>query len=193
MRQPARILIGFVMFALGAPALVAAQEGQDQEAMMKAYMETAAPGEAHAKLAEMAGDWNFVMRSYEDPEHPMEVQGTAKMAMILGGRYLKEETSGMMMGAPFNGVGITGYNNVTKEYESVWYDNMGTGIMKSVGKGDGDVITMYSEYVDPMTQKKMNVKTVSERMGKDKATFTWYALDGDKETKSFEIEYTRKQ
>ena len=160
--------------------------------MMKAYLELAKPGEAHAKLAEMAGDWNYVMLSYEDPEHPMEITGTATMNMVMDGRYLRQETEGMMMGSPFTGVGVTGYNNITKEYESIWYDNMGTGIMKSVGHAEGDVVVMHSEYVDPMTHKSMDVKTVSKIVNKDEQTFTWYNVDGETEVKAFEITYTRK-
>jgi hypothetical protein len=97
-----------------------------------------------------------------------------------------------MMGSPFTGVGVTGYNNITKEYESIWYDNMGTGIMKSVGHAEGDVVVMHSEYVDPMTHKSMDVKTVSKMVNKDEQTFTWYNVDGETEVKAFEITYTRK-
>jgi len=183
-------LIGLALMGTATPVL--AQEGQDQEAMMKAYLELAKPGEAHAKLAEMAGDWNYVMLSYEDPEHPMEITGTATMNMVMDGRYLRQETEGMMMGSPFTGVGVTGYNNITKEYESIWYDNMGTGIMKSVGHAEGDVVVMHSEYVDPMTHKSMDVKTVSKIVNKDEQTFTWYNVDGETEVKAFEITYTRK-
>jgi hypothetical protein len=183
-------LIGLALMGTATPVL--AQEGQDQEAMMKAYLELAKPGEAHAKLAEMAGDWNYVMLSYEDPEHPMEITGTATMNMVMDGRYLRQETEGMMMGSPFTGVGVTGYNNITKEYESIWYDNMGTGIMKSVGHAEGDVVVMHSEYVDPMTHKSMDVKTVSKMVNKDEQTFTWYNVDGETEVKAFEITYTRK-
>lgn len=189
MRRVSCLLIGCFLTAAAVP--VSAQEGQDPEAMMKAYLELAKPGPAHAKLAEMAGDWDYVMRSYEDPEHPMEITGTAAMSMVMGGRYLKQETEGMMMGSPFTGVGVTGYNNITKEYESIWYDNMGTGIMKSVGGAEGDVIVMHSEYVDPMTRRSMQVKTVMEMLGPDEHRFTWYNVDGDSEVKAFDITYTR--
>jgi hypothetical protein len=181
------------MIAAAVPALAPAQETQDHEAMMKAYMETTLPGEAHTKLAEMAGDWDYVMLSYEDPAHPMEIKGTSTMNMVMDGRYLKQETKGMMMGMPFAGIGVTGYNNITKEYESIWYDNMGTGIMKSVGTGDGSLITMHSEYIDPMTRKEITVKTVSEMVSKDEHRFVWYNMEGDKEVKAFEITYTRRQ
>jgi hypothetical protein len=189
------LVIGFFVIAAAAPELAAAQEGQgqDQEAMMKAYLEAAKPGPAHAKLAEMAGDWDYVMRTYDDPEHPMEITGTATMTMVMGGRYLRQETDGMMMGSPFNGVGVTGYNNATKEYESIWYDNMGTGIMKSVGSDDGTgKVVMHSEYTDPLTGKTIHVKTVSETVSKDEQRFVWYNVDGDTEVKSFEITYTRR-
>ena len=40
-----------------------------------------------------------------------------------------EESEGEMMGMPVKGIGITGYNNMTQEYESYWIDNLGTGMI----------------------------------------------------------------
>jgi len=38
------------------------------------------------------------------------------------------------MGMPFEGMGLDGYDNASKEYISIWIDNMGTGIMYMKGK-----------------------------------------------------------
>ena len=146
------------LMAASTAAIAPAQEAeQDQEAMMKAYMEVIKPGQAHQMLASLEGKWDYVMHSYEDPDNPMEIKGTSSMTMVMGGRYLMQETEGAMMGMAFTGMGVTGFNNATKKFESIWYDNMGTGIMKSVGEADNDIITMYSEHVDPMTLKSSKV------------------------------------
>jgi len=177
---------------LALPLAAWAADKPDHEAMMKAYVEMAKPGPAHQKLAGLAGTWTFTMTSYEDPKNPMTSKGTATSAMIMDGRYLKDEATGDMMGMPFAGTGMTGFNNVTKMYEATWADNMGTGIMMGTGlETDPNTITMNWAYTDPMTGKPTKVKTITKIVDANKHTFTWYTMDGGKEIKSFEIEYVR--
>ena len=38
-----------------------------------------------------------------------------------------------MMGQPFSGVGIDGYDNLRKKYVTTWIDTMGTGIFSMEG------------------------------------------------------------
>jgi len=42
----------------------------------------------------------------------------------------------MMMGMPFEGIGINGYDNLKKKFVSTWIDNMGTMIVMSTGTFD---------------------------------------------------------
>ena len=184
-------LVALVALALPVCAL-AEDKKADQEAMMKAYMEMAKPGPAHAKLASLAGSWNYTMTMYEDPANPMTSKGTCTSAMVLDGRFLKEETTGEMMGMPFVGNGLVGYNNVTNMYESTWCDNMGTGIIMGTGKEtDASTIAMDWNYIDPMTKKPTKVKTVTKIVDANKHTFTWFNIEKGKEVKAFEIEYVR--
>jgi len=178
--------------AIALPMCVQAADKPDQQAMMKAFMEKIQPGPAHQKLAGLAGTWNFTMTSYEDPANPMSSTGTATSAMVMDGRYLQDTATGNMMGMPFNGTGYTGYNNVTKQYEATWIDNMSTGIMMGTGtETDPNTITMNFSYADPMTGKMTKVKTVTKITDANNHTFTWYTLDGKKEVKSMEIAYVR--
>ena len=178
--------------AIALPVVALAEDKPDHEAMMKAYMEMAKPGPAHTKLAGLAGTWTYTMTSYEDPKNPSTSKGTATSAMIMDGRYLKDDTTGDMMGMPFNGSGMTGYNNATKMYEATWIDNMSTGIMMGSGKEtDPNTITLNWDYVEPVTGKKTKAKTVTQIVDANKHSFTWYTMDGGKEKKMFEIEYVR--
>ena len=63
----------------------------------------------------------------------MEDTGPATRTMTLGGRVLVEEVSGSMMGMPFTGHGMMGFDNVSGKYWSTWNDSMSTGIMMSEG------------------------------------------------------------
>lgn len=180
------------LVALAVPMCVHAEDKPDQQAMMKAYMEKIQPGPQHQKLAGLAGTWNFTMTSYEDPKNPMTSTGTATSTMVMDGRYLQDTTTGNMMGMTFNGTGFTGYNNVSKQYEATWIDNMGTGIMMGIGKEtDPNTLTMNWTMADPMTGKNTKVKTVTKIVDANNHTFTFYTVDGGKEVKTMEIAYVR--
>jgi Protein of unknown function (DUF1579) len=186
------ILFAATAAATAVPAL--AQEGQpDQEAMMKAYMQASMPGPGHAFLAKMAGDYTYAMVMYDDPAHPATYTGTSTKSMILGGRYLQETDSGEMMGMPFNGMGITTYNNTSKKYETMWIDNMGSFIMTcNDGTLDGNTMTMKFEYMDPVTKMMAKVKTVTELVDDAHHTMTYYTTMPDgSEMKMFSLAYAK--
>jgi Protein of unknown function (DUF1579) len=125
----------------------------DMQGMMDLYTKLATPGEQHKLLAGMAGTWNTTTKSWMDPNQPPEeTTGTCKHAMLMAGRFLQQECTGTMMGQPFKGMGMTGYDNHAKKYVATWIDSMGTGIYffeGSIGH-DGKTITMESRYDDPM-------------------------------------------
>ena len=120
-----------VMLASAAPAPAQEASKQQMDAEMAAYLKMAEPGAEHAMLAKFAGSWETTIRIWMAPNTPAtESKGTAEIVAILGGRQLREEFSGEMMGMPFSGFGLTGYDKATKKYVSTWSDNMSTGIMK---------------------------------------------------------------
>jgi len=99
----------------------------NMEEMTKKMQEFATPGPAHKALDALAGEWNVEARySMGGPGTPPTTsKGVAVTRWILGGRYLQEEFSGEMMGRPFKGIGVTGYDNFKKKYISTWVDDMG--------------------------------------------------------------------
>jgi len=102
-----------------------------------AWVKRMTPGEAHAKLAALVGDWTVVVKFWAVANgQPLESKGKAKFRMVLGGRYLEQEFSGGFMGRDFEGRGFTGYDNETREYVSTWMDNMRTDIAHSRGTLD---------------------------------------------------------
>ena len=79
-----------------------------QEEMMRLWQEAMTPGEAHKALEQLAGEWDAVTRMWvEGPQKPpMETTGTSSSAMQLGGRFLRQDFTGQMMGMPFTGLGF---------------------------------------------------------------------------------------
>lgn len=179
--------------ALAAAPALADEPGQDE--MMQAYMQAAQPGEAHAHLAEKAGSWNCTVRSWMDPSgEPMVSQGTERSRMILGGRYLESKFSATMMGMPYEGRGLMGYDNGKQKYVGTWFDSMGTGVMYYEGEYDAQkkALVCRGEYVDPVTGETQTSTLVSRELGPDHSIFEmWGPGPSGEDVKWMEIEYER--
>lgn len=184
------------------PATTAGQPSAEEMAMIKKMMDAGTPGEAHAKLKPMTGKWTFTSKWRMSPDQPWdESTGKADYKWILGNRILTCEiktdpnpAKDAMMGGPFEGFGMTGYDNVSKKYFNIWSDSVSTGIMISHGTADGSgkVFTYSSEYHCPITGGQKNVKTISKIDGDDKMIFQMYDRDDKgKEFMSGEVAYTR--
>ncbi len=197
-----------LVFLLGSGSVVFgqtkddAQPGADDMAkMMEAMQKAATPGEFHDNLKPLAGKWTFTTRYRMSADGPWEQStGSAVYKWILGGRILVQEVKAnpspedAMMGGPFEGYGMTGYDNVSKKYFNVWCDNMGTGMMSSTGTCDssGKTITYMGEFNDPMSGKVKRIKSVLKIVGDDKVVYEMYEKTPDgKEYMSLEVTYTR--
>ena len=132
--------------AQGAPEM-----SPEMQAMMAAWEKAGTPGEQHKQLAAMAGNWKATVRMWMGPGDPTASEATVKREMILDGRVLSELYEGTMMGRPFVGHGMTGYDNARGKYWSTWNDNMSTGLMVSWGAWDAEKkeIVFDGEVSDP--------------------------------------------
>jgi len=174
-----------------------AKMSADQQAMMEKMVKAATPGPQHAMLKALEGTWTATIKSQMDPAAPMQTEtGTSVVTTLMDGRYSQEQVSSTMMGAPFSGMGITGYDNVIGKFVSIWIDNMGTGVMRSEGTADasGKVITWSATMSDPVTGKPTRERMVTTIMDNDHHTLEMYGTPpgGKKEMKMMTIEYARK-
>jgi len=168
-------------------------KAQDQDAMKK-WMDYMTPGEQHKNMAKMVGDWTYTSKMWMDPNQPpMEASGTAKFEMLMDGRFLKLTVKGTMMGMPFDGMGVTGYDNAAKVYQSSWWDNMGTTIMYLTGTADANgVITLKGGMMDPVSGKVLDERQVMRAENDNKHVMEMYQTENGVESKVMEITYTRK-
>jgi len=106
---------------------------------------------------------------------------------------MKSSFNSTIMGMPMEGFGLDAFDNITKEYISIWLDNMGTGVMHMKGKIDPatNKLTYLGKMVDPMTGKETTVKTVTTQADDNKMLFDMFTVDGTQETKNMSIVYTR--
>ena len=141
------------------------QMSPEMQAEMEAWMAAGKPGAEHASLAESAGSYDCTVKMWMGPGEPSVSQATSKREMILDGRVLAEHFEGDMMGMPFVGHGMTGYDNTRKMYWSTWNDSMTTGIMVAWGKWDEakQGIVFEGEMTNPMTGQPTKVQMVARR------------------------------
>lgn len=184
----------FVSMALVAACSCFSSFAQNNDDM-KAMMAYAAPGDNHKMLAKMAGTWSATVTFWMQPgAAPMTSSATAVNEMILGGRYLQSKNTGTMMGQPFEGMGITGYDNAKKVFIATWVDNFGTGILTMTGTWDDAAkgIVFSGKEVDPTTGKEFAYRQVVKNPDDHTQIMEMYANMGSGEFKNMEIKYTRK-
>lgn len=167
----------------------------EQQAEMEAYMKAATPGPQHQKLAAMAGNYDLKVKSWGDPKAPpQESVGTATRTVALGGRVLVEDVHGDMMGMPFDGHGMSGFDNATGKYWGTWVDSMGTGLMTSEGTcDDKGACTFTGSFNDPVKKAPVKSRMTTRWTSPTVEVFEMYGAGKDgKEMKMMEITYTKK-
>ena len=183
---------------LALPALARAQAPEmtpEQKAEMEAYMKAGTPGAPHKAMAATVGTYEVKAKSWDAPgKPPREETGTATRAMALDGRVLVEEFKGTMMGMPFTGHGMRGYDNVTGKYWSTWMDSMSTGLMVSEGTCDAkDTCTFTGSWNDPIKKGPVTARMTSRWTSPTSEVFEMYGPGRDgKEFKMMELTYTKK-
>ena len=180
------------------PGLAAAQQSEmtpQQKAEMEAYQKAGTPGAPHQSMAATVGSYDAKVKSWQAAgQPPMESTATATRSMALDGRVLVEEFKGSMMGTPFTGHGMQGYDNVSGKYWSTWNDSMSTGIMMSEGTCDAQkTCTFKGTWNDPIKKAPVSSRMTSRWTSPTTEVFEMYGPDKKgAEMKMMEITYTKR-
>ncbi len=197
-----KILAATALIAFTATLAVAADKPKKsaadmEKAGMEAMMKAATPGDAHKKLTPMVGTFDATVKMWMKPGvPPAESGGVSTNSWALDGRWVEQRYSGTFMGAPFSGIGFTGYDNIKKKYVGTWMDTMTTSMMVSSGKSaaDGKSYTFTSSMDDPMTGKPAAIKEKLTVVDDDHHTLEMWSPGPDgKSYKMMEITYSRKK
>jgi hypothetical protein len=197
-------MTSFSRFALtaclvaAAAAPLAAQDKKkaaDEKAAMEAWQKAMTPGDGQKKLEPLVGTFDTKVRTWMDPSRPPDDSvGTSVNTWALGDRFVQMKYEGVFLGESFNGIGYTGYDNVSKKYVSTWMDSASTGMMWSTGTLDGKAISMKATVNDPMTGKSSPVEEKLTIADADHHTLEmWGKAPDGKMFKMMEIQYTRKK
>lgn len=172
-----------------APAAPAAET--DMEAEMTRL---ATPGPMHEWLAQAVGEWDMVTSSMTPAGTMEESKASASIKMVLGGRFQQQTIKGSFHGKPYEGHGLTGYDNLSEAFQNYWFDTMGTA--PSVAKGkrseDGKTLEMSGAWPMPGDQE-MPFRMVTTIVDADHMTFAMYGEWEGQEMTMFTASYTRKK
>jgi hypothetical protein len=179
-----------VLFVLSFTKISFAQDDN-----MKKMMDYMTPGEQQKQMEKAVGTWKTHAKFWMSPgSKSAETDGTATAEMILGGRYLVTKQTSSMMGMTYEGMSLDGYDNAAKIYNSVWVDNMGTGIMTMTGKWieDRKLIEYTGKMVDPVTGGTTDVRSTLQVKDDGSMYMEMFGMDKGKEYKLMEKTMTKQ-
>lgn len=174
-----------------------AQPTPDEMAAMQAeWAKLAAPGEHHKHLDYFVGKWRAKTKMWMGGpgSQAVESDGTSEVKWVLGGRYLLDRHQGSLMGQPYEGMGLTGYDNYRNMYTGSWFSNMSTNMLTMTGTRHPQtgVFTYYGEMDEPgMKVIGRTVKYVTRIIDRNVYVFEIIDLHAGDDYKVLEITYTR--
>jgi hypothetical protein len=184
------------LVAVAAANLSAQEKKATPSAEEMAMMAAATPGPHHKKMMASVGTWQTSTK-WMMPEAPPEPSaGTSTIESVMDGRFIQEVSKvPMMMGMPWEGRGLFGYDNTKQKHVGTWCDSWGTMIMYMEGTCDGTckTITLTGSFMDPATKTTKTMKVVGKEITADQHVTELYDVAGGKDTKMGEITYTRKK
>src|SRR4051812_25577443 len=119
-----------------------------------AWMELTQPSTQHQMLAKLAGRYDVQCKCWmpgEEKTAAQESTGQATLTPIFGDRFIREDFTGQMMGQPFTGMGIEGFDRIRQQWTMTWVDSMSTGTMiaKGMTADDGKTVIFVGEMSCP--------------------------------------------
>lgn len=195
MKPKTSVLLSCLLaFCLVVPAQAGdPPEQKAEDPMTAAMMAAATPGENHAKLVEMCGEYEVTGKMWMDPAaEPMTTAGKSAMKSVLDGRYVVEKSAMGSDGMKMEGMGITGYDNIAGRFFSTWIDNMSTGMFQVAGDYDEQGrMVMTGAYKNPLDGQDVPCRLVTSYPDPDTHVMEMFENRGGEEMRTMELTYKR--
>lgn len=170
---------------------------EEDAAAMERWMDSMTLNENHEWYAQLIGKWNVTSTMYGMGPEPSKSKGTAEFSWLIEGRWIQQTFSGEMMDTPFNGIGISGYDNFKKKFVNIWLDDMSTAMYMYEGTLDQTRTSMvaFGSMDEPMTgEHDKTTKSVTTIVDENTMRFEMHDLHiVPGSTKVFEMVYTRAE
>jgi hypothetical protein len=167
----------------------------NNNAAMQEAMRLMMPSDGHKIFDKLAGKWTGKLKIWSGTaptQPPMESNSDSESKLVLGGRYLIEESKGTVMRMPMQRMSVLGYDNFKKVYTLVFFSSLETATNIATGTLDapGKVLILRGEFDGP--QGKEPFKNVIRFDNDDVHTFESYKIMPDgREIKLIEETSTR--
>lgn len=162
------------------------------------------PGPSHRLLNMFVGTWNTRTTMYGTDVDPQTGiadststsvhRGKAKTSWTLGNRFVREEFEGEMLGVPFQGFGLMGYDNGARRFTNMWVDSLATSMMNAQGKyfAEENRFEFVGRVYDPLISAERNVRTTIAIISPREYLVTTYEPSPKgQEMKTLEIRYEK--
>ena len=196
------LVLGASMIWLNSASLQAQQNrraSEDLEFLSAAAQmgaQTRAVSAEHTELMKLAGDYDRTVKFLgQTGAMAAPSSGTCRISVVLGGRFLMEESHDVVFGKPVDGLRIYGYNDATKQYEMARMYTMSSSItmMKGTSSDGGKTIDYAGESgTGGMGGAALHAKL--ERTSNDEFTVTMSTAGANGKSVAFqETIYKRKK
>lgn len=168
---------------------------EDMATMMEKAKRWTQPGENHKALERFVGKWTIEMRMHMGAEATPPEKGTAEFRWRIPGRWLESETTGSMMGMPYQLVMLLGYDNFKMSYVSTQVGSVDTAMTHAEGDTtpDGKSLVMYGTLDEYLTgEHDKMVKYAWRFVSADEMRLEIHDMPiGEVNTKVVEVTYKR--
>jgi hypothetical protein len=150
----------------------------------------------HAGLARLAGEYNRAVKFLgQTGAAAAPSSGTCKISVVLGGRFLMEESHDTVFGKPVDGLRIYGYNDATKQYEMARMYTMSNAITMMKGtSSDGGKTIDYAGEAGTAGMARMALRAKLHVVNENEFTMTMSTVGANGKVMPFqETIYTRKK
>ena len=150
---------------------------------------TVFPTPEHQRLKEIVGKWNVKCTYFMGGSEPMETQAV-DTAEMLGEFWCVSRFDSNMMGMPFKGQAVSGYNPTKGKWVSTWIDSMTSYFALMEGEVDPDTGLLVMRWDSPnMGTGEMDHHRSETEHRADGSTMTFYMGE---DVKTMVIEMKRK-
>jgi hypothetical protein len=167
----------------------------DQQAIMEAWARASAPGAGHEALEPTIGVWRAKTTVWFGDGPPNVTGGRVEKKWSLDGRFVEMRYEGDPgPHGVFRGVGLLGYNNIAKRYESIWIDVMSTAMLFQTGQYDAakKALSIVGEQHESITGGTVRVRSVTTIRSKNEHVMENYVTGPDRrEHRTLEVVQTR--